>query len=239
MVDWSVYGETINYISAKRNTLKAGKEIAEFIDWTHLKGGLSFKTLTVVGHSLGSHVAGIIGKNVTKGVINSIIGLDPAMPLFALDKPDSRLAISDAFYVETIQTNGGKNGFYNPIGKASFYANGGKNQPGCKYDINGNCAHARSVELYVDALENEDNNNFMVNKCSNLTEMEQFNCCTRDNRIRLGSSSNAGIAEGIYSLNTSSSKPFALGLDGINNGAGNNYIFKVLFSFIVLILILQ
>lgn len=236
MVDWSFYGETINYISAKRNTLKAGREIAIFIDWLHDNGGLSFKTLTVIGHSLGAHVAGITGKNVTKGVINSIIGLDPAMPLFDLNKPDSRLASTDAFYVETVHTNGGMNGFYNPIGKASFYANGGKSQPGCKFDINGNCAHARSVEFYVEALENENSNNFLVNHCQNLTEMDNFSCWGRNDLIRLGASSNARLAEGIYAFNTSSEKPYALGLDGINNGAASKSVFRVSFVLVALLI---
>lgn len=52
-----------------------------------------------------------------------IVGLDPASVLFSIDKPHERLNSSDATYVETIQTS--KLGFFDPIGKVSFYPNGG------------------------------------------------------------------------------------------------------------------
>lgn len=65
----------------------------------------------------------LAGKNVRAGKLPKIIGLDPAFPLFSIDKPHERLNSSDAIYVETIQTS--KLGFFDPIGKVSFYPNGG------------------------------------------------------------------------------------------------------------------
>lgn len=57
------------------------------------------------------------------GKLPKIVGLDPAGVLFSVDKPDERLNSNDATYVETVQTS--KLGFFDPIGKVSFYPNGG------------------------------------------------------------------------------------------------------------------
>lgn len=38
-----------------------------------------WKKLSVVGHSLGAHIAGFAGKSVKKGKIGTIIGLDPGL----------------------------------------------------------------------------------------------------------------------------------------------------------------
>ena len=51
---------------------------ARFIDFLHLNGFVDFNRLLITGHSLGAHVAGIAGKRVTRGRINTIIGMDPA-----------------------------------------------------------------------------------------------------------------------------------------------------------------
>lgn len=70
------------------------------------------------------------GKRVRSGKIGKIFGLDPAFPLFSMDKPDERLDASDATYVETIHTS--RLGFFQPIGMVNFYPNGGKSQPDCR-----------------------------------------------------------------------------------------------------------
>lgn len=62
-----------------------------------------------------------------------IVGLDPAGPLFSLNKPQDRLDSTDAIYVETIQTS--ILGFHNPIGMVTFYPNGKRVQPGCGVDV--------------------------------------------------------------------------------------------------------
>ena len=40
------------------------------------------------------------GKQTTRGRVNTIVGLDPAGPLFSVDSPADRLASGDADYVE-------------------------------------------------------------------------------------------------------------------------------------------
>lgn len=90
---------------------------------------LKSSELTVIGFSLGAHVAGVTGKRVRSGKIGKIIGLDPAMPLFSMDEPEARLDGTDADYVETVFTSW--LGFFIPIGMVNFYPNGGRTQPMC------------------------------------------------------------------------------------------------------------
>ena len=99
-VDWSLGSSTINYIAARNRVNLVGPLVAQYLDFLHENGALNFSRLTVVGFSLGAHIAGITGKNVRRGRINTIIGLDPAGPLFDSNNPSTRLAITDADYVE-------------------------------------------------------------------------------------------------------------------------------------------
>lgn len=68
-------------------------------------------------------MAGIAGKLVRRGRFNTIIGLDPAGPLFSVNTPAERLAVGDADYVEAIHTNGGAfgSGIGAPIANADFF----------------------------------------------------------------------------------------------------------------------
>lgn len=214
IADWSVYSDSSNYYSAKSKCSVAGTALGKLVDWMNTEVGLSFSTLFLIGHSLGAHVVGFAGKAVTKGRVHIIYGLDPAMPLFYYENPKTRLNSTDADYVETIQTNGGLKGFYNPIGKASFYPNGGKKQPGCGNDIDGVCAHARSVEYYAEAVKLGPNNNFLPNKCSSFDALKDGNCNIPAYKIRMGDPSNYGRAKGVYFLKTNSKSPFGKGLAG-------------------------
>lgn len=70
-------------------------------------------------------MAGAVGKRVTRGRLSSIVALDPAGPLFTMDRPDDRLHFTDADYVEVQFTDIGRLGFSQPIGHANFYPNYG------------------------------------------------------------------------------------------------------------------
>ncbi|XP_055921565.1 lipoprotein lipase-like [Eupeodes corollae] len=207
-VDWSVYARSKFYISSQRKCSKVGKIVAEFIDWLHDETNLSFDSLAIYGSSLGAHVAGFAGKNVKRGKVQTIVGFDPAMPLFRYDQREKRLCSSDAVYVETIQTNGGFLGFFEPIGKAAFYPNGGKSQPGC--DGYFFCSHGRSLEYFAEALLQEKNNRFFAVECSDLESMQNAACGGRKTRVRLGDPNNVKKAKGIYYLPTNSQPPYSI-----------------------------
>lgn len=101
-----------------------------------------------------AHIAGAAGKRVATGIVNTIIGLDPAGPLFDADSPANRLDRFDAMYVEAIHTDIVQLGIGYPIGKelnlsnllrifefllpgdADFYPNGGSGMPGCLSELN-------------------------------------------------------------------------------------------------------
>lgn len=210
IVDWSMFSDSSNYYISKSKCSVAGAALGALIDWMNSSAGLSFSKLHLIGHSLGAHVVGFAGKTVKNGRIHTIYGLDPAMPLFNIDNPKTRLAATDAEYVETIQTNGGLKGFYSPIGKASFYPNGGKRQPGCGGDIDGICAHARSVDYFAEAIRLGPRNNFIPKKCSNFEALKEYSCNISVSGVRVGDPSNYNRTEGVYYLKTNSRSPFGM-----------------------------
>lgn len=94
--------------------------MAELIDALAMNG-MNLQNLTMVGHSLGAHIAGLAGKKLkTCNKVACIIGLDPASVGFNFSKSHKRLAISDADYVQIIHTDGRKYGFSNPLGHGTF-----------------------------------------------------------------------------------------------------------------------
>lgn len=211
IVDWSLWSMTWNYYLAHLRTRKVGSKIAEFVDWLHVERGLDFNNTHVIGYSMGGHVAGFTGKFVTKGRINSIYGLDPAMPLFWLKNPENRLADTDAEYVETIQTNGGMEGFKHPLGQATFYPNGGTRQPGCGMDLAGACAHARSVTLFAESVAKGKDNSLDAVKCADWQEVKDKKCSGDAEGVKIGDRRNFGRAKGVYFLKTGAIAPFGLG----------------------------
>lgn len=69
---------------------EVGAVVAQFVDWLNVRG-VAFSAITIVGSSLGAHIAGAAGKRTSRGRIHAIAGLDPAGPLFSLDNPGDRL----------------------------------------------------------------------------------------------------------------------------------------------------
>lgn len=120
MVDWSA-GSQATYPVARWRVEDVGVVIGRYVDWLYQHGFTQFSRVNLVGHSLGSHVAGHAGKTVTLGRINAIFGTDPAGDsLFDYNDPSTRLAADDAFYTEAIVTNTGIV-FEAAIAHANFY----------------------------------------------------------------------------------------------------------------------
>ncbi|CAD7079339.1 unnamed protein product [Hermetia illucens] len=211
VVGWSAGADTLDYIKAAGNTMTAGKKLAAFIDFVVESGKLNTDDTYLIGHSLGAHVVGIGGKNVSKGKINTIFGLDAALPLFFISEPSKRLAKGDALYVESIHTDGGILGFEEPIGNASFYPNYGNDQPGCGLDLTTACSHARSCTYFAESLSSPDE--FLAVKCPEYSEITGRDCSTRGATARMGGQpSNYGRGvEGMYYLPVNSNYPYATG----------------------------
>lgn len=130
-VDWSKADDKSFHVAAA-NSKAVGDVIAEFIISTRIQ----LKNVHLVGHSLGSHVAGFAGKrifNKTKRKLGRITATDPAGPLFERKEvtKEFRLCEDDAEFVDVIHTDIGHYGFIKPLGHVDFYPNGGRDQPGC------------------------------------------------------------------------------------------------------------
>lgn len=153
------------------------------------------------------HVVGHAGKAVTRGRVQVIYGLDPAGPLFYLDRPQERLASTDGVYVEVMHTNGGTQGFRQPIGQASFFPNFGRSQPGCGVDAAGACAHARTVLLYAESI----NRVFTGRECQSFAQIDNNQCTQTGRTARMGGpNGNIGL-NGLYFLTTNAASPFSQG----------------------------
>ncbi|KAH8257830.1 hypothetical protein KR038_001726 [Drosophila bunnanda] len=205
IVDWA-RARSVDYATSVMAVGSTGKKVAKMINFLKDNYGMDLGNLYVIGHSLGAHVAGYAGKN-TNGQVHTIVGLDPALPLFSYNKPNKRLNSEDAYYVESIQTNGGTLGFLKPIGKGAFYPNGGKTQPGCTLDVTGACSHGRSTTYYAEAVAQD---NFGTMKCGDYEEAVAKSCGSSYSSVRMGADTNAYMVAGDFYVPVNSKAPFGM-----------------------------
>ncbi|KAH8417470.1 hypothetical protein KR222_000503, partial [Zaprionus bogoriensis] len=206
-VDWP-RARSVDYTSSVAAVPGVGEQVAALINYMRNNHGLSLDRTMIIGHSLGAHVSGYAGKNVQNGQVHTIIGLDPALPLFNYDTPSKRLSSTDAYYVESIQTNGGTLGFLKPIGKGAFYPNGGKSQPGCGLDLTGSCAHSRSVIYYAESVTQD---NFPTMRCGSYEQAVANNCGSSYSSVKMGAVNNAYMVSGDYYVPVHSDYPYGYG----------------------------
>ncbi|XP_049274791.1 pancreatic triacylglycerol lipase [Rhipicephalus sanguineus] len=176
LVDWAS-GSKYDYIQATANTRVVGLEIARLIYLLQEAFGVTPDRFHVLGHSLGSHVAGYAGQKLRS--LGRITGLDPAEPFFEGMSPLVRLDPGDAIFVDAIHTDGKRFtvplptvglGMIDPVAHIDFYPNGGVTQPGCEKVIknfslkNGafqglresvTCRHERANQFVAEALVTE------------------------------------------------------------------------------------
>lgn len=58
-VNWQKGSDVYNYMTARGRVNGVAEQLAKFVDFMSKKAWLRIKSLTIVGHSLGAHVAGI------------------------------------------------------------------------------------------------------------------------------------------------------------------------------------
>lgn len=131
VVDWH-YLANLNYPISAKQTERVGRHTADFIQDLLDAGLFSLKDITLVGYSLGAHVAGSAGARLN-GALPLIIGVEAAGPCFsALQSSNRGIRSSDAQYVQAIHTDHSLCGSNQTVGDADYYVNGGINpQPGC------------------------------------------------------------------------------------------------------------
>ncbi|CAN8003675.1 unnamed protein product, partial [Ixodes hexagonus] len=175
IVDWSG-GNGPVYDGAVANSRIAGAEIALFIRKLQQAFGADASTMHIIGHSLGAHVAGYAGHNITR--LGRITALDPAEPFFEGMPAEVRVDRSDADFVDVIHTDCHPYlegmGMFDPVGHVDFYPNGGRVMPGCDMPsrfikmftnfqgvVEGvrdivSCHHQRAVQYMLDSIRDTD-----------------------------------------------------------------------------------
>ncbi|KAK0168032.1 hypothetical protein PV327_001873 [Microctonus hyperodae] len=217
LVDWVNLAAAPHYDFAAENTKLVGSYIAKFVNWLESQKRIVIEDLHVIGFSLGAHVAGFMGKNLTPKKIGRITGLDPAAPLFQNENINNRLDKTDATLVDIIHTstNHGACGIRESIGHVDFYPNRGFKQPGCEFDSDGSniCSHRRAWEFYVESVLSPYG--FSASQCQSLQMINEDNC-NKSNDAFMG----FGVEKktrGIFTLKTNSKPPFATHLSEYMN----------------------
>ncbi|GAB0095683.1 phospholipase A1-like [Sergentomyia squamirostris] len=209
IVDWSE-GALDQYAHAASRIDSVGKTVADFLIFLRKETGIRLSDVTVIGHSMGAHIAGVAGRNVAKvEELGVIIGLDPALPMFFTFFALSRLNTSDARYVETIHTNTNGLGIGPPVGTASFYPNFGKWQPACGVDFAGVCSHILAPVYFAESITSDKG--FWARRCQGYDDIINKSCKGTGEVALMGGEPSNIRSEGVYWLETNSITPFAKG----------------------------
>jgi len=200
IVRWTTGSKGPDYFKASANTQTVGAAIALVMNSLIEQNKVDLSLSTVVGFSLGAHVAGYIGDRLPG--LRRIIGLDPAGPMFACQPIQTRLDPTDALFVQAIHTNGdnffyGGAGTLEQMGDIDFYANGGQIQAGCDrgvpqavHDIlhlnfssmgdDLSCSHDRAHDLFIETVNEAANPstscNYMSFPCDSSADWTAGKC---------------------------------------------------------------
>ncbi|CAK1544570.1 unnamed protein product [Leptosia nina] len=197
VVDWSGAAGGI-YTSAVLAVPSVGQHLGNFLNWLISDFGGNFRNMHLVGFSLGGHVIGNAGR-VVGGRIARLTALDPAGPQWS----GNRFSLNrhDGIYVETIHTDGGLLGIFDPISDADFYPNGGRDpQPGCPSSP---CSHARAYELFAASVVH---NHLFGRHCRDITEARHNRC--RGTMHQMGNSHLRKRGYGLFALSTGAEWPY-------------------------------
>lgn len=204
IVDWRG-GNGLPYTQATANTRLVGAEIAVFIKKLQAIFGAKPESFHILGHSLGSHVAGYTGERIPG--LGRITGMDPAEPYFQKMPEEVRLDPTDAEFVDVVHTDaasfvldilkGEGLGMYDPVGHVDFYPNGGIKMPGCELStrvfkfiteglVNGAraigiCHHQRAIDYVIETITDVQCPSLAF-ACSSYEMFEKGRCsdCGRD-----------------------------------------------------------
>lgn len=151
---------------------------ARFVDVLVKKHGANLSTFHVMGHRVGSHIAGFVGKKVKSGRLPRITGLDPMDHLISCSDKNNCLFKTDGEFVDVIHTNEHLE-VSDPLGHVDFYPNGGLSiwQPFC--GINADC----SFSFYREAMLSGENGLKFTAARSHSYEEFKKGICTAKNEL--------------------------------------------------------
>lgn len=145
----------LGYPTAVDNTREIGERLGSHIVSLMRNTNIPLKNITLIGHSLGAHVCGFAAKWITKlghGTVSRLIAVDPAEPLFGLNKCQNRLCDSDADYVVALHTS--PLGIPFSIGHLDLVFKNGYRQPGCFIDVP--CSHSIGTLYLCEIMEHQN-----------------------------------------------------------------------------------
>ncbi|XP_021182347.3 pancreatic lipase-related protein 2 isoform X3 [Helicoverpa armigera] len=232
LLDWSNMAHGSYLVNAARNTKKVGMAAAEQLNKL-LDSGLLLEKFHVIGHSLGSHVAGYTARELkTKynKVVKRLTALDPAFPAFY---PDGvvmeHVNAKDAEFVDVIHTDAGGYGAPVRTGTADFWPNGGKSiQPGCPrfapipLSDDNLCSHWRSWRFFAESVINPEA--FPASPAESYHKFRE-NANPEEGMVYMGFNCDTS-AQGSYYLTTNSETPFGKGMDGLYPKSKKNSVKK-------------
>ncbi|KAJ3642557.1 hypothetical protein Zmor_025322 [Zophobas morio] len=201
-VDWS--------IAANKSFAVSGaniKPVGEFIADLILSLKVPLENVHLIGHSLGAHLAGFVGKNLfarTGNKVARITATDAAGPGFERSEAEARLSKHDASFVDVIHTDVGYFGIMKPIGHVDFYVNYGSIQPGCpSRQVDDNCSHARSNDYFIESINTQG----ITAKIAKFGDAGKIVLANKTDEVVFGNATPT-TARGIYVLETNSAAPF-------------------------------
>ncbi|KAI5632833.1 lipase domain-containing protein [Phthorimaea operculella] len=201
VVDWYAGARDPDYEVAVQNTVTSGQSVARFLNWLLSATGQNPINFHVIGHSLGGHQAGIVGRNMREKP-GYVTALDPAGPSWHGNP--NRFASTDGDYTEVIYTNAGALGHTDALGMSTFYPNGGSRMAGCGDD---GCDHDRAFWYMAESLTT---GGFFGTECASVDEARVGNC-NLPGRLRMGGPNPKTGASGIFYLETNAAPPFSRG----------------------------
>ncbi|XP_049880908.1 pancreatic lipase-related protein 2-like isoform X2 [Pectinophora gossypiella] len=197
VVDWRALANSA-YWTAVNGVPSVGQHLGDFLQWLINNAGGNWNNVHLVGFSLGAHVVGNAGRRVGNRA-SRITGLDPAGPNWGGNS--NALRAADGQYVECIHTDGGLLGIMDPICRANFYPNGGRNpQPGCWIST---CSHSRAYEFFAVTIRY---NRHVGRQCSNIQQAQNNGCS--GSSLNMGNAVLSKRGNGLFGLSTGNSWPF-------------------------------
>lgn len=221
IMDWSRQAIDISYYRVSKQLQSIAASLAKFLRFLHDNTGMPYENVYLVGHSAGTHIAGLTGKLFNPPQrLGAIFALDPAGLTQLSLGPTERLAPTDAMYVESIHTDlkflGNPRG--NELSQAAFFVNWGRGQTHCPNatatELDFACDHFASVYYFAESVRRPKL--FGALRCNTLKSVLSATCsCKSGNRKTVTCSADAFMGgepaipkKGVYYLSTRPKPPF-------------------------------
>ncbi|KAL5290005.1 hypothetical protein ACFFRR_009789 [Megaselia abdita] len=217
--DWRD-ASSLDYLNSRSFVERIGQRLAKLLSTFIRVNNVPLQKVHIIGHSLGAHVAGVIGRYFN-GSIGRITGLDPALPLFTLKSKDG-LRSKDAQFVDVIHSDASILGDFTPRGHIDFYPNSGSApQPGCEsLDlITGSaCSHYRAPLFFAESIQLPYNQPSVLCKLTSIVRGKVRKCLenTKSAHIAYLGELVDKRRRGYYYLKTNDMAPFGLGRNSKN-----------------------